>query len=131
MANREQIANYVRGKRLGRNPVPPDDQPYGIEVHSADGVWLKQTLVPRAGTVLPQHTHLWDHLTMIAVGSVLLWKDGVLDGRYDAPSGITIRAGVAHEVQTLTDNTVLWCIHGLHSEEAQQVLRQYDLDGET
>lgn len=118
-------------KFFGLPLAPPQDQPeYGVEFHSADGVWLKQIVMPKKDTILPQHVHAWPHLTMVATGAVIVWVDGKILGRFDAPAGIKIEAGKAHAFQALGDNTTLWCIHGLHSEAAQQMVREHGLSEE-
>lgn len=129
-ANPEQIANYHRIKSLGGEPSPPEEQPYGIEIHTADGVFIKQMHIPKKGALVPQHEHHWDHTSLLARGSVLVWKDGVLCGREEAPTGIFIKAGVRHAFQSLEDDTVIYCIHGVHSPQAQALLRSHGLDSE-
>lgn len=129
-ATEEQLRYHDNIKAMGLVPVPPEDQPYGVEIHTADGCFVKQISIPKKGSVVAQHKHHWDHTSVLAYGSVILWKDGVINGRYDAPQGILIKAGVAHSFQTVTDNTVILCIHGIHSEEAQKLLREHGIEGE-
>lgn len=124
----EQIAAFERVKGLGLTPAPVEDQPYGVEHHTADGVFVKQIVIPRRGTIVPTHKHAWSHTTMVAKGAVLVWRDGELDGRVDAPTGILVKAGVGHAFQALEDDTILYCIHGDSSEEAQAVLKAYNLE---
>lgn len=109
---------------------PADEQPYGVEIHTADGVFIKQMVIPKSGTIIPQHSHRWDHTSMLAKGSVFVWKDGVLDKQYTAPAGIFIKAGVKHTFQSLDDDTIIYCIHNLHGEDAVKVLEEHDLLGE-
>lgn len=106
---------------------PAPEQPYGIEVYEADGLFLKQMIIPRARTFVPQHSHAYEHLTMLVRGAVNVWKDGVFDRRYEAPAGILIAAGVKHLFRSLLDNTELWCIHNLHNEAVVKVLEEHQL----
>lgn len=106
------------------------DRPYGVSLTTVDGVYIRQTIVPRRETFLPQHAHAWDHATMVARGAVLVWKDGKLDRKYSAPEAILIKAGVKHAFLTEDDNTLLYCIHNLHGAEAVKVLEEHDLTAE-
>lgn len=105
------------------------EQPHGVEVHLVDDVFVKQMVVAKAGTFIPQHVHKYDHLSMLAVGSVKLWEDGRYTGEVKAPSGIVIKAGVRHMFQTTEDNTIVYCIHNAARadfaaiEEEHQVVR--------
>lgn len=89
------------------------DQPPVVEIKMADGIFIKQMLIARAGTYIPQHVHKYDHTSMLAVGRVRIWKDGVFDGDYTAPTGILIAAGVAHMFMALVDGTIVYCIHNV------------------
>ena len=93
--------------------LPSDNQPPVVEIKMADGVFIKQMLIETAGTYIPQHSHSYDHTSMLAVGSVRLWKDGLWVGDFTAPAGITIVAGVAHTFMALEDKTIVYCIHNV------------------
>lgn len=69
--------------------------------HFCGGVYAKETHIP-AGTELGQHAHAWDHLSILAQGSVAVRK-GIGVARFDAPAVIQIVAGVEHSVLALTD----------------------------
>jgi quercetin dioxygenase-like cupin family protein len=99
-----------------------------VEFRTTDGIFIKQMAMKVAGTIVPQHAHCWDHTSLLARGSVNCWKDGVFDGKYDAPQMILIRAGVKHLFMSLEDNTILYCIHNLHSEDKIEILAEHSLD---
>ncbi len=88
-----------------------------VEIHEADGIYIRETRAPQKDTLLTQHAHTWDHVTMISTGGVYLWRDGKLDGEFRAPCAVTIKAGVEHAFLTTEDNTVLLCIHSMHGKE--------------
>jgi quercetin dioxygenase-like cupin family protein len=107
---------------------PLDKQPEQVEIHSTDGLYVRQIAVELAGTTLPQHSHVWDHLTMVARGSVHVWAgDDPVGKRYNAPTGIMIKAGVKHTFMTLDDDTVMYCIHNLMGEDAVKILEEHQL----
>ena len=89
------------------------EQPCGVEIKMADGVFIKQMVIKRAFTLVPQHSHTYDHTSMIAAGAVRVWRDGKIDRDYLAPTGIMIKAGVKHTFQSLADETIIYCIHNV------------------
>ncbi len=102
-------------------------QPFGVEIHTADGVFVKQMVVPDAFTLIPQHSHRFAHLTMLAAGSVRVWCDGNLRGDFAAPTGITIEAETKHLFQTLEPATVLYCVHHLGQAEHVEILEEHQI----
>ncbi len=106
---------------LGLEPLPKAieitiSEPDEVDWTTSDGVFIKSVYVRNAGTYMRQHAHTHDHTSMIARGSVFVWKDGKLDDRYKAPRLIFIKAGVWHTFQTLEDDTTILCIHRLGNE---------------
>jgi quercetin dioxygenase-like cupin family protein len=105
------------------------EQPYGVEIHTSDGVFIKQMTIPKAGTIVPQHVHSYSHASMLAVGSVRVWKNGVLAAVEKAPKAIEIEAGVAHTFQSLEDNTILYCIHNISRTGEVEIEREHQIVG--
>lgn len=106
---------------LGLDPLPDGvnitiEEPPEVQWTTADGVFIKSIHVRNAGTFVPQHAHTHDHTSMIARGSVFVWKDGKLYRRCAAPFPLFIEAGVWHTFQTLEDDTTILCIHRLGNE---------------
>jgi mannose-6-phosphate isomerase-like protein (cupin superfamily) len=99
----------------------------GSETRTADGVWIRSMAVPRADTVIPQHAHRWDHTTMVAKGAVRVWQDGEELGDFYAPCGIFIRAGAKHTFLSLTDDTLLYCIHNISRTGEVEVVAEHQL----
>lgn len=95
-----------------------DRQPLGA-VYLCGGVYVKEMLTPDAGTVIPQHSHRYEHLSYLAAGQVMLTGDnGVLPGVYTAPVAIRIPAGVKHTFTTMQPMTLILCIHSVALGEA-------------
>lgn len=107
----------------------PIEQPHGIEIRMADGIFIKQMIVAKAGTYVPQHAHTWDHVSMLAAGAVRVWKDGALDGDYTAPTAIEIKAGVKHMFAALADNTIIYCIHNISRTGEVDIMEEHQLEG--
>lgn len=105
---------------------------YEVDFHTCDGMFIKQIRVPKSGTLIPQHSHKWDHSTLLAAGSVVLWspdESGVRRPKlFRAPAVIFIPAKQWHEFQIMEDDTVLYCLHNLKGEEVVQVLQEHQLE---
>lgn len=90
--------------------------------HFSSGVYAKETHIP-ANHVLVQHKHKFDHLSILASGSVELMVDGE-KSIIHAPACLTIKANKHHGVRSLT-NVVWYCIHAsdcLDEHEIDEVL---------
>lgn len=66
----------------------------------------------KAGDTEIGHTHAFDHLTLLASGSLKVNVDGVCT-EFKAPHMIYIHKDKVHELIALEDNTVAYCIHAL------------------
>lgn len=66
----------------------------------------------KAGDIEFGHTHPFDHLTLLATGSLKIKVDDK-ETIFKAPHMIYIHKDVKHELTALEDNTVAYCIHAL------------------
>lgn len=87
-----------------------------------DGIFIKQISIPK-DILIPQHTHTYDHHSMLAKGRVMVWRDDENMGVFDAPMPIFIRAGVRHTFLAMED-ALIYCIHNLHGKEDVEILAQ-------
>lgn len=87
------------------------EQPPLWEHTSVDGVFIKQMFLKDAGTIVPQHAHVYDHTSMLAVGKIRAWADDELLGEFEAPMPIFIKAKVKHTFLSLVPGTLIYCIH--------------------
>ena len=102
-------------------------QPDTIEFHSVDGVFIKSMGLPKAGIVVPQHSHVYAHLSMLARGSVRVWCDDELLGDFIAPRGIHIKAGAKHTFVSLEPDTLIYCIHNVSRTGEVEILERHEL----
>ena len=72
------------------------EQPRSYDLNMEHGVWIKVIPLAAKGSVVPQHSHNFPHVTNLVRGSIGVWKDGVFDGNRHAPCGILITARVKH-----------------------------------
>ncbi len=94
----------------------PDD----VEWCMADNVFIKQMAMVHANTVVPQHSHTYDHTSLLATGSARVWKNGVFWQDIKAPMPIFIKAGIKHTFMSLEPNTVIYCIHNSNGDVSIQ-----------
>ena len=89
-----------------------------IEHHFSSGVYAKETRIP-AGQWLVSHAHQFDHLSILASGTVEVM---VGDTRkvLVAPACLTIEANKHHGVRALTD-VVWYCIHATDCTSEDEV----------
>ena len=64
------------------------------------GIYCKLWSVPDRGTLLPQHSHVWDHISLIVQGAVRVWRDEDLIGDFKAPAMVKIEAYALHKFLT-------------------------------
>jgi len=95
-----------------------DEAGVGIVHHFAAGLYAKETHIP-AGIKLTQHVHQFDHLSLLASGDVLVRADGWVE-QYKGPAMLTIRAGVVHEVEAVTD-AAWFCLHGTSETDPEKI----------
>jgi quercetin dioxygenase-like cupin family protein len=74
----------------------------------AMGVYAKELHIP-AGFELVSHKHLYDHLSILASGTIVLIVNGTVQSR-TGPCALEIKAGIVHSVRAITD-AVWFCIH--------------------
>lgn len=109
-------------------PVDLDiEQPPVIEEVTADGVFIKQITLRLANTIVPQHSHKYDHTSFLSSGSVRVWEDGVYRGELSAPRSILIKAGTMHKFLTLEPMTTILCIHNFLHPDAVAIVAENGL----
>lgn len=89
-----------------------------VRHHFSAGLYAKEALIP-AGRWLVQHTHKFDHLSVLAKGSVELIVDGA-SSVIHAPACLEIAAGKHHGIRSLTD-VVWYCIHATECTDVESV----------
>lgn len=79
-------------------------------------LWSKQMHFKKAGDFEVGHKHQFDHLTLLAAGSLKVTIEGV-STIFKAPHMIYITKDKVHELEALEDDTVAYCIHALRDGE--------------
>lgn len=84
-----------------------------IEHHFGGGTYAKQYTLP-AGEWIVQHKHVYDHLSILASGTVLLNVDGATR-EITGPACLVIEKNKHHAVKAVGD-AVWFCIHATDDE---------------
>jgi hypothetical protein len=87
------------------------DQPH-VQIGCVANLFSRQMHFRKAGDLELGHTHPFDHLTLLAAGSLRVTVNGKTTD-FKAPHMIFIKAEHRHELVALEDNTVAYCIHAL------------------
>ena len=112
----------------GRCYVAAGRQPI-VTHRRADGVEVVQIEIPDAGTLTPQHSHAYEHMTFLARGTVRVSRDGAEPREYRAPDAITIPARAKHLFETLTPSVLLLCIHNTARAGVIEVVEEHQIVG--
>lgn len=89
-----------------------------IKHHFSSGVYAKECIIPK-GSIVVQHQHSYDHLSVVASGRVLVTAGDTLQ-EYVAPACINIPANTYHAVKALEDS-VWFCIHHTYETDPEKV----------
>jgi quercetin dioxygenase-like cupin family protein len=87
-----------------------------VAISCVSNVFIKQMTFAKAGDLECGHSHIFDHVTLLASGKLRLTALGK-STEFTAPHHIFIKAGVVHELLALEDLTVVHCIHALRDGE--------------
>lgn len=95
----------------------------GIAHHFGAGVYARQMQIS-AGEIVGKHKHTYDHLSVLASGTVVVTTDEQQE-ELTGPCCLAIKAGTLHTIHALTD-AVWFCIH-----PESRMSEINDLDGVT
>lgn len=98
-----------------------------VEIKMADGIFVKSMHCHERLTLIPQHAHSYDHLSMLARGRVMVWKDDECLGEFVAPVGIFIAARAKHKFITLEPDTLIYCIHNIKDAEEVSIAEEHEM----
>jgi quercetin dioxygenase-like cupin family protein len=84
-------------------------------------LWLRQMQFVKAGDCNEGHEHNFDHVTLLAKGSVEVDVEGE-KSTFTAPHMILIVAGKRHFLKALEDGTVAYCVHALRDKDTEEIL---------
>jgi len=83
-----------------------------VSINLVSNIFIKQMEFAKTGDFMPGHTHTYDHMTLLAKGSVKVTVNEQ-DTIFNAPHIIFIHKDNIHRIEALEDNTVAYCINGV------------------
>jgi quercetin dioxygenase-like cupin family protein len=89
-----------------------------VKLGYVGNIYSRMMNFEKAGDIEIGHTHDFDHLTLLASGSLKITVDGI-DTIFEAPHMIWIKKDKNHELVALKDNTVAYCIHAMRDSEGE------------
>jgi quercetin dioxygenase-like cupin family protein len=82
-------------------------------------LWLRQMHFEKAGDRNEGHVHNFDHITLLAKGSVTVDVEGNCTD-FVAPHMIYITKGKRHHLIAKEDGTTAYCVHALRTGEREE-----------
>lgn len=86
-----------------------------IKLGCVANLFSRMMVFKNVGDIEIGHTHPFDHLTLLAHGTLKVTVEGV-ETTFSAPHMIYIHAEKTHELVALEPNTVAYCIHALRDK---------------
>jgi len=80
------------------------------ELGFVGNIWVRQNYLEKAGDKVGGHIHYFDHVSLLAKGSVEVRIDGQEPHTFHAPTFIVIRKQHRHEITALEDDTSWYCV---------------------
>jgi quercetin dioxygenase-like cupin family protein len=95
-------------------------------IQIVDNVFVKLHLFVNVGDTHDGHTHVFDHITLLASGAVTMKHDnGEKD--YSAPYLIVTPKGIRHQFIAKEPNTVFCCIHAIRDGDGVDDVASQDI----
>jgi quercetin dioxygenase-like cupin family protein len=91
-----------------------------------DNVFVKMMVCVEVGDIIHGHAHAFDHITLLATGSVVMSARGN-KVEYKAPKLIVTPKGVVHQFTALEANTTLCCIHAIRDGDEMEDIAPPDI----
>lgn len=95
--------------------IPHPTENLGVSIAYVDNVWIKMMHYRQAGDVNIPHKHNHDHATLLAKGSVKVTVNGE-ESVFKAPCLILIHQDHLHQFESLEDDTLAFCVHGIRED---------------
>ena len=92
-----------------------------IQIGCVANLYSRMMHFEKAGDIEHGHTHAFDHLTLLASGSLKVTVEGQ-DTIFKAPHMIYIKADKRHKLVAQEDNTIAYCIHALRDKNNNEIL---------
>lgn len=92
-----------------------------IKIGYVSNLWSRMMHFKNAGDTEIGHTHQFDHLTLLAKGSLKVTVNGK-ESTFSAPHMLFIHKDHVHEIVALEDDTVAYCIHAMRDKDSGDII---------
>jgi quercetin dioxygenase-like cupin family protein len=92
-----------------------------VNIGCVSNLFVRMMHFEFVGDMEQGHAHSFDHLTLLAKGSLRVTINGQ-STEFVAPKMIFIKAEIQHELVATSDNTVAYCIHALRNNNTGDIL---------
>jgi quercetin dioxygenase-like cupin family protein len=99
------------------------------DIRIADNVFVKMMEMYFKGDIITGHSHVFDHITLLARGSLVMRANGV-EHYHKAPKLIITPKEVVHEFEALEHETLLCCIHAVRDGDGVDDIAPQDISEE-
>ena len=113
----DEVICYGIGQH-SQTVIPLNEEASNTEHFFTEGVYARKMVIP-AGTQVPTHEHVYDHLSILAQGRVRVAVGPVIQ-EYVAPAMIEIKKNVAHKITAITDS-VWFCVHATSATDIESL----------
>lgn len=91
-----------------------------VELGYFGNIWVRQNMLSK-GEEAPGHVHYFDHVTLLAKGSVRVEVEGKEPKDFISPTFIVIKKELIHKMTALEDGTVYYCVFALRDVNGEVV----------
>lgn len=95
-----------------------------VSLSVVNNVWTRQMHFVKSGDHETQHSHQFDHVTLLAKGSMEIVTNGETT-IFKAPHMIFIAKEAVHSLTALEDDTLAYCIHPMGAHDGVSEYIQY------
>lgn len=113
----DEVICYGIGQH-NQTVVPLNEEASNIEHFFTEGVYARKMVIP-AGTQIPTHQHVYDHLSILAQGRVRV-AVGPVSQEYVAPAMIEIKKNMSHRITAIEDS-VWFCVHATSATDIESL----------
>jgi hypothetical protein len=84
-------------------------------------IWVRQNNLPYIGNSHAGHQHKFDHVTLLAQGSVRVEVEGHEPKEYTAPTFMIMRKDKNHKMTATSPDTIYYCVFALRDIDGEVV----------
>lgn len=80
-------------------------------------IWVRQNVLEKKGDYAGGHYHLFDHVSLLAKGTIEVEIEGHPPKQFVAPTFIVIKKEFMHKFTAMTDDVLWYCVFAIRNED--------------